>query len=184
MSRTQRAVVLLAVQAALVLSVAGKYLYERKVCPRIWVKAAQYDPDLALRGRYFSLQLVVDACALPRDQEHHSDSIIGSNPPDPGSWRWDVNTVVEDGKLVPKLASDNERPELTHELRLWGHRPCDQAQLSENVEYFITDTAKSPFPVEGGAQLWVEVTIPPMGPPRPIQLALSKDGTFTPLNLH
>jgi hypothetical protein len=29
----------------------------------------------------------------------------------------------------------------------------------------------------------MEVTVPPMGPPRPIQLAVSEGGVFTPLNL-
>ena len=60
MNRIQRAIVLLAVQAALVLSIAGKYLYEREVCPRVWVPAAQYDPNMPLRGRYLALQLAVD----------------------------------------------------------------------------------------------------------------------------
>jgi hypothetical protein len=183
MSRTQRAVVLLAVQAALVLSIAGKYLYERKVCPRIWVKTAQYDPNLALRGRYLSLQLAVDACALPRDEKYHYPGYAVFNQASPGYWRWHVRTVVEDGKLVPKLASETDRPEVTEELTLRGDALCDRAVLSDSVDYFIADTAKSPFPLAKGAQLWVEVTVPPMGPPRPIQLALSKDGAFTPLSL-
>jgi hypothetical protein len=51
------------------------------------------------------------------------------------------------------------------------------------VEYFISDTAQSPFPPKKGEELWVEVTVPKMGPPRPIQLAMSKDGVFTPLVL-
>ena len=37
------ALVLLVVQLLLVLSVAGKYLYERKVYKRIWVRAIQAD---------------------------------------------------------------------------------------------------------------------------------------------
>jgi hypothetical protein len=51
------------------------------------------------------------------------------------------------------------------------------------VGYFISDTAKNPFPPKQGEELWVEVTVPPMGSPRPIQLAVSKDGVFTPLVL-
>jgi hypothetical protein len=183
MSRTQRAVALLAVQAVLVLSIAGKYLYERKVCPRVWVRSAQYDPNLLLRGRYLSLQLMVDACGLPRDEAHHVGAIVGSNPPDLGYWRWNVRPVVQNGKLVAVPASYDERPELTDELTLWGKRPCDRATLGNTVDYFIPDTAKTPFPLKPGEELWVEVTVPPMGPPRPIQLAISKDGSFTPLDL-
>ena len=56
--------------------------------------------------------------------------------------------------------------------------------LQKTVDYFIPDAAKTPFPLKKGEELWVEVTVPPMGPPRPIQLAISKDGAFTPLALH
>jgi len=180
MSRTQRAIILLVVQAALVLSIAAKYLYERKVCPRVWVKAAQYDPNLALRGRYLALQLAVDACGLPRDKAHRTN---GYGQQDLGFWRWTVRPVVQEGKLVPVMANKADRPELTNEVTLRGDWPCDRATLSQGVEYFIADTAKTPFPLQQGQDLWVEVTVPPMGPPRPIQLALSKDGAFTPLNL-
>jgi hypothetical protein len=180
MNRTGRAIVLLVVQAVLVLSIAGKYLYERKVCPRVWVRAAQYDPNMPLRGRYLALQLTVDACALPRDKAHHMPGYL----PGKDSWRWTVRPVVQSGKLVPVLAGDFDRPELTDEVTLWGERSCDRAWLSKGVDYFIADTAKSPWPPKKGEELWVEVTVPPMGPPRPIQLALAKDGAFTPLDLH
>ena len=181
--QTNRAILLLVIQAMLVLSIAGKYLYERKTCPRVWLRAAQFDPNQPLRGRYLALQLAVDACALPRDQAHHTP---GYNPNLPGSWRWTVRPVVQDGKLVPVLASDTDRPELT-EVTLWGNRPCERATLSQGamfssgVDFFIPDTAKGPFPLQPHEELWVEVTVPPMGPPRPIQLAIAKDGAFTPL---
>jgi hypothetical protein len=183
MSRTQRAIVLLAVQAVLVLSIAGKYLYERKVCPRVWVRAAQYDPNLPMRGRYLALALTVDACGLPQHAAHHFgppvQSVLGDDTPR----QWRVRPVAQDGKLVPVLAGETDRPELTDELTLWRNRSCNRAVLGKGVEYFIADTAKGPFPLKKGEELWVEVTVPPVGPPRPIQLALSKDGAFTPLNL-
>jgi hypothetical protein len=151
MNRNQRAVALLVVQAALVLSIAGKYLYERETCPRVWVRAWQYDPNMPLRGRYLALHLMLDDCGLPREQ-----------------------AVVQDGKLAPMP----DRPDVT----MRGNQRCDGTS-SGIVDYFIADTANGPFPLKGDEELWVEVTIPPMGPPRPIQLALSKDGAFTPLNL-
>jgi len=187
MTQKQRAVALLAIQAFLVLSIAAKYLYERKTCPRVWVRAAQYDPNLALRGRYLALQLAVDACALPRDEAHRlgpfvgSKMPVGSRPPDPGFWRWNVRPVVQDGKLTPVLASDTDRPEVTDELTLWRNQSCDRGRLSKGVEYFVPDDAKSPFPLKARQELWVEVTVPPSGPPRPIQLAVSTDGVFAPL---
>lgn len=180
MSAKGRAVALLVVQAVLVLSIAGKYLYERKTCPRVWVRAAQYDPNEPLRGRYLALRLGVDACGLPRDEAHSTGQ---PNAPNVGPWQWTVKPVVQDGKLVAVLANSTDRPEVTDELNLPANSPCDRATLSQGVEYFIPDTAQNPFPPKPGQELWVEVTVPPMGPPRPIQLAVSENGTFTPLKL-
>jgi len=183
-SQKLRAAVLLAIQALLVLSIAGKYLYERKVCPRIWVRTAQFDPNLPLRGRYLALRLTIDACSLPKDEAHDIQGYV--NPGtfrSGGSWSWTVKPVARDGKLVPVLAGDADKPESTDELTLWKNRPCDRASLSSSVDYFIPDTAKSPFPLKPREELWVEVTVPLTGPPRPIQLAISKDGAFTPLDL-
>jgi hypothetical protein len=111
MTPMNRAILLLVIQATLVLSIAGKYLYERKTCPRIWVRSAQFDPNMPLRGRYLALQLVVDACALPRDEDHHSVPSGGAYPRDPGFWRWHIRPVAHNGKLVPRVASYSERPE-------------------------------------------------------------------------
>ena len=45
----------------------------------------------------------------------------------------------------------------------------------------IGDRAKSPFPLKANEELWAEVTVPPSGPPRPIQLAISNAAGFKPL---
>ena len=179
MSPVGRATLLLVIQALVVLSIAGKYLYERKTCPRVWVRATDYSPNAPLRGRYLAMQLAVDGCALPRDEAHHTQF----NPQVPGFWRWTVRLEAQGGKLVPVLASDADRPEMTDELMVWGNRPCERATLTQRVEYFISDAAKNPFPAKKGEELWVEVTVPKMGSPRPVQLAMSKDGVFTPLVL-
>ena len=34
-----------------------------------------------------------------------------------------------------------------------------------------------------GGELWTEVTVPKTGPPRPIQLAIKRGDSFTPLEL-
>jgi hypothetical protein len=52
-----KGIVLAALQCALILSVTGKLFYDRATCPRAWVKTAQYDPNLPIRGRYLSLML-------------------------------------------------------------------------------------------------------------------------------
>jgi hypothetical protein len=175
MTQRSRGVVLLVVQFVLVLSIAGKYVYERKVCPRVWVRTAQFDPNLVLRGRYLALRLAVDACALP----HGATNLLG--PGSSGAWRWRVKPEAKEGRLVAASAGDEVRPELTQELMQWGNQPCDRAVLSQPADYFIGDRAKSPFPLKPQEEFWVEVTIPPSGPPRPIQLAISSGAGFKPL---
>lgn len=186
MSRTVRAVAVLLIQAVLVLSIAAKYLYERKNSPRVWARAGQYDPSLPLRGRYFGLQLAVDACSLPHDKAHHIEGYSApGQPPNPGHWQWTVRLLAQKGTLVPVLAKDTDRPELTEELTQWSNdSSCDRAMLSDNMELFVSDQAKSPFPLAKDEELWVEVTLPPMGPPRPIQLAIRKGDGRIPFNQH
>ena len=171
-----RAILLLVIQITLVLSVAGKYLYERKTCPRVWVRTAQHDPNMPLRGRYLGLQLAMDACNLPHDKNHQL-----SMGPQSETWRWNVKIINQDGHLMPVEAGYSQGHLETYELTQRGNRACDRATLLTPVDYFVRDTAHSPSPLDTGQELWVEVTIPPMGPPRPIQLAISKGGAFKPL---
>lgn len=178
-----RAVILLVVQAAVVLSIAGKYLYERHTCPRVWVRTAQYDPNLPLRGRYLGLSLVVDSCSLPPDTTNYYGPAASYASPQRRAMRWRVRPAVQNGKLIAVPASYADRPDQTQELNLWPNRNCDRAVLADPVDYYIPDTAKTPFPLQHGQELWVEVTVPPQGPPRPIQLALSQNGTWQPLKL-
>lgn len=177
------AAILLTVQLLLVLSVAGKYLYERLTSPRIWVRATQYDPSRPLRGRYLALQIVVDACALPRDAAHFRPGYPGKEYSAPGSWSWNVSLQIEDGRFVPKLLNRPRVPGDMQDLTLQDGQPCNRVAVRPEVEYFIPDTARSPFPLERGEQLWVAVSIPSSGPPRPIQLAISSPAGFQPLHL-
>src|ERR1035437_3211790 len=129
------------------------------------------------------MQLAIDACALPRDEAHHKSFSPASAPALTSTWRWTVRLEAQGGKLVPVLASDTDRPEMTEVLTVWGDRPCNRAALAQGLDYFISDTAKTPFPPKKGEELWVEVTVPPMGPPRPIQLAIGENGAFMSLKL-
>jgi hypothetical protein len=162
------------VQLVLVLSVAGKYLYERQTRPRVWTKATQFDPNLPLRGRYLALQLLLDACSLPQDAEHVIRPYSGSH----SFWQWNVSLAAENGKIVPRVA-----PQGRETLTLFADRPCDRAALSNQELLFIPDRARVPLPLQPGQELWVEVTVPANGPPRPIQIALSSAAGFHPLKL-
>ena len=57
MTLTRKGLILAAFQCLLVLSLSGKLLYDRATCPRVWVKTAQWDPNLPIRGRYLALRL-------------------------------------------------------------------------------------------------------------------------------
>jgi hypothetical protein len=58
---------------------------------------------------------------------------------------------------------------------------CDQMRLDQPVDFYLAEHAQSPVPLKPGQQLWIEITIPPKGPPRPIQLALKDNGVWKPL---
>jgi hypothetical protein len=85
----------------------------------------------------------------------------------PGYWTWPVSLAVENGHLVPKLEDQSHSPRDVQELTQRTNQPCNQIPLPTKVEYFIPDTAKTPFPLKPSQQLWVEVTMPPTGPPHP-----------------
>ena len=53
-------------------------------------------------------------------------------------------------------------------------------RLQEPVEFYIAEHAVDP-PSTEGQELWMEVTVPPVGPPRPLQLALKDNGGWKPL---
>src|SRR4029434_97727 len=55
-----KGLVLAAVHVGLVAALGAKLLYDRATRPRVWTLAAPYDPNLPIRGRYVSLQLVVE----------------------------------------------------------------------------------------------------------------------------
>jgi len=57
------------------------------------------------------------------------------------------------------------------------------AALSEPVAYFLPEHAVDPSRRPQGEELWVEVTVPKKGPPRPIRLAVKRGDKFTPLEI-
>jgi len=51
------------------------------------------------------------------------------------------------------------------------------------VVYFIPEHVADPSRRAAGEELWVEVTVPRRGAPRPIRLGVKRDGVLTPLEL-
>ena len=186
MNLRKRGMVLLIVQFFLVSSIAGKYLYERMTRPRVWVRVAQYDPNLPMRGRYMALSAEVDACDLPRNKESSVEPYWGGpqGKTEYMSWHWNVITKARDGKLVAEDARSLMPQEVVQSVDLSGGQPCDHVRLSPAILFFISDTANPPLPSKPGQELWAEVTVPAVGPPRPIQLAMSDNGHWKVLKMN
>ncbi len=186
MSRLRAGAVLLFIQLALVLSVAGKYLYERQTRPRVWVRVAQVDPSQPLRGRYLALQPLLNACDLPKDSAYTETHFLPTGrAASAGWWVWSVSLDVADGHLVPRLAHKPRNAADTYTLQAEKNGPCELAELAgTGMELFLSESAKTPFPLKPGQELWIEVTVPKQGPPRPIQLALSDASGFHPLKFN
>jgi len=184
MNHRGRAITLIVIQCLVVSSIAAKYLYQRMTCPRVWVQVVQYDPNLPMRGRYLAMSPIVNACGLARDEEAKSSSYQDETTKKQITvWEWRVQTKANDGKLVVEDARNVLPRNDTEMIRLGSNQNCSQSSLAPAVDYFIPDTAKSPFPLKPGTKLWAEVTVPPKGPPRPIQLAISENGQWRPLAL-
>ena len=49
------------------------------------------------------------------------------------------------------------------------------------MDFYIAEHAADPTRLKAGQELWIEVTVPPQGPPRPLQLALKDNGAWKPL---
>ena len=151
----------------IVLSIGGKLLYDRATRPRVWVRTGSVDPNLPIRGRYFTLNLEVRAPELG-GEFHDSRSYAGTY----------VELAVENGELV---AHKTDRPTgMMLNSWNWTRGGGDRYFLSSPVVFFIPEHAETPR-LGAGAELWAEVTVPRKGPPRPIQLAVKRGVEWTPL---
>lgn len=169
-----KGLVIATVHVVLVASLGGKLLYDRATRPRVWALTAPYDPNLPIRGRYVSLQLVVQ----PRG--------IREIRPGVSAPLQSVTLRVEGDKLVAQAAAQEHgyyEPADLHVLFI-RRQERELAVLSERVAFFIPEHVADPSIRPAGEELWAEVTIPKQGPPRPIRLGVKKgDGPIVPLEL-
>jgi hypothetical protein len=88
--------------------------------------------------------------------------------------RWDPNLPIRGRYLALRLVPESGAP--------WYAETSGQMVLffvPEHTLPFEAVRARSDAP-----ELWVEVTIPHKGPPRPIRLALKKAGKLEPLDIN
>jgi len=152
-----KGLILAAIHLALALSVAGKFYYDRTTLPHVWAKAAPFDPHLPIRGRYVRIQIEAE----------------GQDTPPMGAVAVPVQLSIENGKLMARR--HNEKGGLPAYPREGGYR------LANPLAFFIPESIPDPSRRAVGEELWVDVSIPRNGPPRPIRLGVRKDGVLTPL---
>lgn len=189
MKLAKASITLLILHLAIVSSVAAKYLYERVRCPRVWTRTTAYDPALVMRGRYLSLRLFVDGCdsALPAASNarfgRNTGVPVGKtfNIHAPDTAWFEANLAVKDNKLVALRAPQSESSTATRTVSVPLGAGCDQEYLVAPVDFYIAEHAADPTWLKPGQELWIEVTVPPRGPPRPLQLALKNRDAWKPL---
>jgi len=191
-SASGASIALLVIQLAIVSSIAAKYLYQRMTSPQVWTRSVVYDPELLMRGRYASLQLLVDGCqstlpsasqaAMPRDkngvQTGTKYSIRGQQVV-----QFAARLQVKDNKLVAIRLPEFESQQGAQMVSASPGFSCEDLRLETPVDFYIPEHAANPTPIRSSQELWVEVTVPPKGPPRPTQLALKENGAWKPLRL-
>jgi hypothetical protein len=190
MKFAKASLVLLVLQLVIVSTVAAKYLYQRATCPRVWTRAAAYDPEMVMRGRYLNLQLTVDGCGstLPTAKDALFPRNLNGVPNGNNFSIRSANTVwfqakiaVKDNKLIAMRVPESDATTATQSVAAWPGAACDQMRLANAVDFYIAEHATDPTRLKPGQELWIEVTVPPKGPPRPLQLALKDNGAWKPL---
>lgn len=145
---------------AIVASLGAKMLVDRVTRPRVWARVAPVDPDLPIRGRYVSMTI-----------EGEADATVQS------AYDGYFAPVVRNEALVfvPAGQADGLYAQATARDGRFVVR------LRGRLAYFIPEHVPDPSTRQPGEELWVEVTLPRRGPPRPIRLGVKRDGTITPL---
>ena len=163
MTMRRAGVSLALVQAGLLLLVGLTFWMERRTAPRLWALAQPVDPNLPIRGRYVSLRLLV-----PLEGTQTSDSTTKS-----------VVLQAQGDRLVAQDGGDGHR----HSGQLTRRDGQTLVELSEPLALFIPPDVDDPSRRPSTDPLWVEVTLPRSGPPRPIQLGVLREGGLLPLGL-
>jgi hypothetical protein len=148
----------------IVTSLGAKLLADRATRPRVWARVAPVDPDLPIRGRYVRLRVETD---------------VGPSGAQLPAQPTAVALSAVDNHLVLTIASES--------TGLYGRSAQRDgrtvAVLDEPLAYFIPEHVPDPSRRPAGEELWVELTLPRHGMPRPIRLGVKKNDRLTPLDL-
>jgi len=169
----QKGLLFAALQVALVSSLGAKLLWDRERLPRGWALTRGYDPDLPIRGRYLSVSLLVEASSVFPDQLRNSrEARANLGPPR------NVYLTVENQRVVAHPADHDTGLTVVQVVSQEGE---NLAALSPPALYFLSEHGRVPTSGSITGKLFVEVTVPAKGPPRPIRFASKVGDVFTPL---
>lgn len=162
-SPVRRGLIVAALHVAIVSSLGVKLLIDRQTRPRVWARVAPVDPDLPVRGRYVRLRVEGTL-----DQAAASGQAVS------------VTLAARDQGLV--FVPENRTASRLHVLVSRDPTGRTAAVLQQPIAFFIPEHVPDPSLRSPEEELWAEVTLPRRGAPRPIRLAVKKDGVLTPLN--
>lgn len=163
-SIVRKGLIVAALHVAIVAGIGAMLLVDRATQPRVWARTAPYDPDLPIRGRYVRLRL---------------EAVPGQGFDAPLTYDRSVTLAARDGQLVATPSDSGVN------LARISSRDDDRiALLAIPVAYFIPEHIPDPSVRKPGEELWVEVTVPSEGPPRPIRLGVRRNGVLTPLDIN
>ena len=180
MNGVARGLALAGLQGVLVASLGGTFLWERATRPRAWAKTAPVDPRLPVRGRYLALGLELPLTGLPPERQAPSGS-AGAPRPLP----YVRVRLVPEGSVLKAVYQDEALGPWGTGTGLEGGRVewihgQPFVRIQEPVLFFIPESGPDPSIRTPGQELWVEVTLPRRGPPRPIRLGIRREGILTP----
>ncbi len=177
-----KGLLLAVLQVAIVCTLGAKLLYDRAYRPRVWIKSAIYDPNLPIRGKYLALSIEVPAEGFTSRLIPPGGTSIRSNEVDSSDASNQVfspnrcNLVLRNGQLVAVANQDGE-----FWVNIRNTKDGLVADINGETAYFLPEHNPGPLLRNRGEELWIEATIPRKGPPRPIRLAIKKEGVLSPL---
>ena len=152
-----RGIAVAVLHCLLVLSLAGKYAWDREHLPSVWARTVPFDPNLPVRGRYVRLAVAVD---LAGERKHDL---------------FPAKLSVAGDRLVATPVASPVGVRIRRTGSFWT--------IAEPTAFFIPEHVPDPSQVAPGEELWVEVTVPSKGSVRPLRLGIKKDGELRPLPL-
>ena len=155
MSPAYRPLMLASVDAVILASLAAILFVERAVWPRVWVKTVVANAAVPPRGRYATVRIEFEAQSGLRGGE--------------------VALSVRAGRLVATPSALPTGTRLSGSLR-WGIADAGPLLVDPPLTVFLPAYLTNPWPRPPDEEVWVEVTVPAHGAPRPIRLGVKKDG--------